>query len=61
MADLREYHVTVNGHNTIMNLSEDDAARLGGTLVEHEPNQKRADAQTKVRTPRNKSDVSSVG
>ncbi|WP_370944012.1 hypothetical protein AB5J62_33565 [Amycolatopsis sp. cg5] len=53
MADLREYRVTVNGHDTVMNLSEEDAARLGGTPVEAEP--KRADAQTKARTARNKS------
>ena len=37
MADLREYRVTVNGHNTIMNLTEADAARLGGTPVEPAP------------------------
>lgn len=34
MAELREYRVTVNGHDTIMNLSKADAARLGGTLAE---------------------------
>ncbi len=54
MAELREYRVTVNGYETTMNLSEEDAARLGGTLVENEPEAKRTDAQTKARTARNK-------
>ncbi|MFC5992944.1 hypothetical protein ACFQE5_01815 [Pseudonocardia hispaniensis] len=34
MSELREYHVTVNGHDTVMNLNEQDAARLGGTPVD---------------------------
>lgn len=57
MAELREYRVTVNGHDTIMNLTEADAARLGGTPAEDPPEQKQADAHTKARTARNKSDA----
>ncbi|WP_146073842.1 hypothetical protein [Amycolatopsis sp. CA-126428] len=57
MAEVREYHVTVNGHQTIMNLSEADAERLGGVPVEPEPEQKRAEAHTKVRAVRNKSEA----
>ncbi len=58
MAELREYRVTVNGHATVMNLSEADAEQLGGVPVEPEPEsgQKRAEPHTKVRTVRNKSE-----
>jgi hypothetical protein len=62
MAELREYRVTVNGHDTVMNLSEEDAARLGGTPVEGttepdaEPAAKAASVANKSRTAaRNKS------
>lgn len=33
MGDLATYDVTVNGERTQMNLSEEDAKRLGGKLV----------------------------
>ncbi|WP_143268502.1 hypothetical protein [Amycolatopsis vastitatis] len=33
MAELREYRVTVNGHDTIMNLTEADAELLVGVPV----------------------------
>ncbi|GAA1961899.1 hypothetical protein [Amycolatopsis minnesotensis] len=56
MAELREYHVTVNGHNTIMNLSKTDAARLNGVPVESERDwQVSTEPPTKARTTRNKS------
>ena len=55
MAELREYRVTVNGHPTVMNLTEDDAARLGGVLVETEPGAKQhANPPDKARAVRNK-------
>ncbi|MFD6070618.1 hypothetical protein [Amycolatopsis lurida] len=58
MAELREYRVTVNGHPTIMNLTEEDAARLGGVPVEREPRAKqRPEPPNKARTASNKTDV----
>lgn len=54
---LREYTVTVNGIETVMNLNEDDAKRLGGTPTETaEPEQKRRTASDKSRTAQNKAD-----
>lgn len=63
MAEVREYNVTVNGHETVMNLSEEDAKRLGGTPVEDtaepqaepETAEKGDTAQNKSRAARNKS------
>jgi hypothetical protein len=53
MAELREYRVTVNGHTTVMNLSEEDAARLDGIPVQGEPDQKqRTEVPNKARTTR---------
>ncbi|MPZ66172.1 MAG: hypothetical protein GEU83_11875 [Pseudonocardiaceae bacterium] len=52
MAELRQYTVVINGHETIMNLSEEDARRLGGTPVE---SKQRTSTSTKRRTVRNKS------
>ncbi len=63
MAELREYRVTVNDHPTIMNLSAEDAARLGGVLVEPEPGpepevepgaKQRTDPPNKARVARTK-------
>lgn len=57
MGSLREYKVTVNGHETVMNLNEEDAQRLGGTLVQGTaPEQKRRTVSDKSRTASNKSD-----
>lgn len=36
MGELREYTVVVNGHTTVMNLCETDAARLDGVPVDAE-------------------------
>lgn len=62
MATLREYTVVVNGHETVMNLSEEDAKRLGGKPTSggrsgapDEPDEKSARAANKSRTASNKS------
>lgn len=63
MAELREYQVKVNGHDTVMNLSEADAERLGGVPVEDtaepeagpEATEKAGTAPNKSRAARNKS------
>ncbi|WP_410662019.1 hypothetical protein [Amycolatopsis sp. lyj-84] len=63
MAELREYRVTVNGHPTVMNLTEEDATRLGGVLLDPDPSpepeaepgaKQRADPPNKARAIRNK-------
>lgn len=54
MAELREYTVTVNGVETVMNLSEADAQRLGVTSAPNTEEKQRASAATKSRTVRNK-------
>lgn len=54
MAELTEYTVVVNGHKTVMSLTEEDAQRLGGTPV-GESGEKARQASTKARTARNKS------
>lgn len=53
MAELRDYRVTFNGHETVMRLTTEDAERLGGVPVE-QAEAKQASASTKKRTARNK-------
>ena len=60
MAELKEYTVVVNGHETVMSLTEQDAQRLGGTPVgeSSESSEKARQVSTKARTARNKSAAS---
>lgn len=58
MAELREYRVTVDGYETIMNLSEADAERLGGLLITADEEKKQRSAYpNKVRSARNKANM----
>jgi hypothetical protein len=53
VGELKQYRVTVNGHETIMNLTEEEAKARGGTPVEDSDSGYAV--TTKKRTARNKS------